>query len=192
MYCQKCGQLIQDDSKFCAVCGAPQGYWSDGGVSSGAAGTQAPPMNAGASAMAQSEANPRAGLVIACLILGIASILVSFIGYTSFGVLALIPLAAGIIGLIFAVIAHKHGNNSGLRTAGFICSIIGIVLSSISLIVGISWAIMIDQTAKQIERAAEEYTNGVFNGVEKGVENAVDEYMNSITDYLNDLEDAFK
>lgn len=56
------------------------------------------------------------------MILGIASLVCWFFGYTVIGSVIL-----GIIGLVYASKAKKAGNQSGTRTAGFACSLIGLI-----------------------------------------------------------------
>lgn len=66
-------------------------------------------------------------LAIVSLVLGILS-MVTCCCYGIFGILF------GIGGIVCAVLANRQGKN-GLATAGFICSIIGIVLSVICMLV---------------------------------------------------------
>jgi hypothetical protein len=68
---------------------------------------------------------PGKGKGTASLVLGILSIVDPFI---VFGV----PL--GIVGIILAIMSKKEGHVSGVRTAGFVCSIVGLVLNAIILI----------------------------------------------------------
>lgn len=56
------------------------------------------------------------------MILGIASLVCCFFGYTAIGSVIL-----GIIGLVYASKAKQAGNQSGTRTAGFACSLIGLI-----------------------------------------------------------------
>ncbi|MCL2396557.1 MAG: DUF4190 domain-containing protein [Defluviitaleaceae bacterium] len=64
-------------------------------------------------------ANPGQGKAIASMVCGICGIVFSYLPF--FG------LGAAIAGLILASMAHKEGNRSGIRTAGLVCSIIGVV-----------------------------------------------------------------
>ena len=73
------------------------------------------------------QQQPAGGLAIASLILGIISIPLAL--FFSIG-----GIICAIIGLVLASMAKKRGNQSGVRTAGFICSIIGLILSIILLI----------------------------------------------------------
>ena len=64
---------------------------------------------------------PGKGAAIASLVLGIVSIAMG----------ALIGLITGIIGLICASSAKKAGFVGGMRTAGFVCSLIGVIGSAL-------------------------------------------------------------
>lgn len=63
---------------------------------------------------------------VASLVLGIISIVISVFGTGSFGWLGLI---LGIIGIVLGVEGKKVPEQAGMAKAGFICSIIGVVLS---------------------------------------------------------------
>ena len=69
---------------------------------------------------------------IASLVLGIVGIVLAWFTW-----LALIGLAASIIGIVMAVGAKKvlPAQNSGMATAGMVCSIIGLVLCAIVFLV---------------------------------------------------------
>lgn len=66
------------------------------------------------------------GAATASLVLGIISIVTWF-----FGMGALVGLITGIIGLICASNAKKAGFVGGMRTAGFVCSLIGVIGSAL-------------------------------------------------------------
>ena len=55
-----------------------------------------------------------------------------------FGVGALVGIILGIIGLVLAGQAKKAGNTEGIRTGGFVCSLIGLIGSGIAVIIAIS------------------------------------------------------
>ena len=63
---------------------------------------------------------------IACLVLGIVSIVFCVFGYG-----ALLGIIAAIIGLVGSRKAKKGGYKGGIQTAGFVCSIIGLVLCAL-------------------------------------------------------------
>lgn len=71
------------------------------------------------------EQNSSNGTAVASLVLGIVSIVFAFI-------LPIIGIICGIIGIVLGV---KLRNESGMAKAGFIMSIIGIILSVIMWIV---------------------------------------------------------
>ena len=66
---------------------------------------------------------------VASLVLGIISIVCSF-----FGAFSWIGIVLGIAGVIFGAIGRKNIYKQGVATAGLVCSIIGLVLSSILFI----------------------------------------------------------
>ncbi len=68
---------------------------------------------------------------IASLVLGIVTIVAGFPG------LIIIGLPTGIVGLILASSAKKKGFIGGIRTAGFVCSLIGLIINAIFLVVGL-------------------------------------------------------
>ncbi len=69
---------------------------------------------------------PGKGAATASLVLGIISIVFWF-----FGMGAIVGLITGVIGLILASSAKKAGFVGGLRTAGFVCSLIGVIGSAL-------------------------------------------------------------
>lgn len=73
------------------------------------------------------------------LVLGIISIVFCWLGFATWVVGSVIALVLGIVGAIMAVKAKKllPPQQSGMATAGLVCSIIGIVLSAIFTICSI-------------------------------------------------------
>ena len=69
---------------------------------------------------------PGKGAAVASLVLGVVSIVTWF-----FGMGALIGLITGVIGLICASNAKKAGFVGGMRTAGFVCSLIVVIGSAL-------------------------------------------------------------
>lgn len=65
---------------------------------------------------------PGKGAATASLVLGIISVVLWFFGYS-----ALVSVILGIVGLILADNAKKAGFNGGIRTAGFVLSLIGLI-----------------------------------------------------------------
>ncbi|MBQ1902441.1 MAG: DUF4190 domain-containing protein [Lachnospiraceae bacterium] len=66
------------------------------------------------------------GLAVASLVLGIVSIVFWF-----FGAGSIVGLISGVIGLVCASSAKKRGTEGGIQTAGFVCSLIGVIGSSL-------------------------------------------------------------
>ena len=65
---------------------------------------------------------PGKGAATASLVLGIVAVVC-----WCFGVSAIVSVVCGVIGLILAANAKKAGFEGGLRTAGFILSLIGLI-----------------------------------------------------------------
>lgn len=87
-----------------------------------------PNMQAYAGVPVQKPVEPGHGTAIASLICGIASLIMSF---ASFGFLG-VPL--GVAGIITACISKNSGNREGIRTGGFVTSIIGLLLSILFIV----------------------------------------------------------
>lgn len=65
---------------------------------------------------------PGKGQAIASLVLGIVSVVFWF-----FGVGSILSLITGIVGLVLASMSKKAGFEGGIRTAGFVLSLIGTI-----------------------------------------------------------------
>ncbi len=76
----------------------------------------------------EGETGKANGMQIASLVLGILSIVLACC--TSY-----IGSVFGIVGLILAILGNKQGKH-GIGTAGFVCSIVGIVIGIIMTIIG--------------------------------------------------------
>ena len=74
----------------------------------------------------QGGTEPGKGAAIASLVCGIVSIV-----FWWFGVTAIVSVILGIVGLVLAANSKKAGFHGGLQTAGFVLSIIGLVLGAI-------------------------------------------------------------
>lgn len=81
--------------------------------------------------------NPEAGkgMAIASLVCGIVGVVFFF-----FGVSSIISLILGILGVVFAGQAKKKGNTTGMRTAGFIISLIALIGGAIIFVCVLSCA----------------------------------------------------
>ena len=76
--------------------------------------------------------NKGKGKAVGSLVCGIIAIVLSFSGFTAIPVLSLI---LGMTGLVLASLSKKDGYNGGMRRAGFILSLIGLIFGAI--IIGI-------------------------------------------------------
>lgn len=76
--------------------------------------------------------NGKNGLAVASLVLGILSIICVFFGYG-----AILGLVFGIIGTILGAKARKE-SQTGLATAGFVCSLVGIILCVLGFVCAIA------------------------------------------------------
>lgn len=78
---------------------------------------------------------PGKGAAIGSLVCGIISIVFWFFGWG-----ALVGLVLGIVGLILASVSKKAGFEGGLRTGGFVCSLIGLIGSAIIFVACVACA----------------------------------------------------
>ena len=62
------------------------------------------------------------GKAVASLVLGIIGAIFWFFGYSS-----ILSIILGIIGIVLSSMAKKEGNNEGIRTAGFVLSLIALI-----------------------------------------------------------------
>lgn len=74
----------------------------------------------------QDGEQPGRGAAIAGMVLGIVSIVFWF-----FGAGAVVGLVTGIVGLICSANSKKLGYVGGMQTAGFVCSLIGLIGSAL-------------------------------------------------------------
>lgn len=72
---------------------------------------------------------PGKGAATASLVLGIIAVVLWFFGYS-----AILSVILGIIGLVCAGNAKKAGYDDGIRTAGFVLSLIGLIGGSVVFI----------------------------------------------------------
>ena len=78
---------------------------------------------------------PGKGAAVASLVLGIIAVVLWFFGYTS-----IVSVILGIVGLVCAGNAKKAGFMGGLRTAGFVLSLIGLIGGGIAFVVCVACA----------------------------------------------------
>lgn len=83
---------------------------------------------------------PGKGLAIASLVLGIITLL--FIFFFPIG-----GLVTGIIGIVCASKAKSAGNSSGMQTAGFVCSLVGLVINAFIFVACVACAGVLGTTA---------------------------------------------
>lgn len=69
------------------------------------------------------------GKAVASLVLGIIGIIFWFFGYSS-----IVSIIMGIIGLVLSSTAKKEGNNEGIRTAGFVLSLIALIGGAVAFV----------------------------------------------------------
>lgn len=72
---------------------------------------------------------PGKGAATASLVLGIVAVICWFFGYSS-----IISVILGVVGLILASNSKKAGFEGGIRTAGFVLSLIGLIGGAIFFI----------------------------------------------------------
>ena len=72
---------------------------------------------------------------VASLVLGIIAVVLWFFGYTS-----IVSVILGIVGLVCAGNAKKAGFMGGLRTAGFVLSLIGLIGGGIAFVACVACA----------------------------------------------------
>lgn len=72
---------------------------------------------------------PGKSAAVASMVCGIVSVALWFFGLTS-----ILSLILGIVGLVLANNAKKAGYNGGLRTAGFVLSLVGTVFGALIFI----------------------------------------------------------
>ena len=147
--CTQCGQNLPDETAFCSNCGGSnfepvadqqqasqqpnqQSYYQPPVQQPGnqQSGYQQPYQQAGAS---YQENNPAKGKATASLVLGIIGLVACWFGWG-----ALLAIALAVVGMILGINARKEipkgQPGHSLATAGMICSIIALGLSTIVFI----------------------------------------------------------
>ena len=116
MICPKCGKECSDEVKFCDNCGTAltsssnqQNYYQPGIIPY--------QYNQYDNTAPINGPVPGKGKATASLVLGILSFF-------------FVPVILGIIGLVLSCQSKKEGCQSGVRTAGFVTSLIGLILGS--------------------------------------------------------------
>ena len=85
--------------------------------------------------MENNHQQPGHGAAVASLVLGIIAVVLWFFGYTS-----IVSVILGIVGLVCAGNAKKAGFMGGLRTAGFVLSLIGLIGGGIAFVACVACA----------------------------------------------------
>lgn len=133
-FCSNCGAEIPEGSAFCPKCGASvkmQAGSTRGG--SGEKTSRRQPVYYDQSEYEDSyrRSSRRStapdneqghGLAIGSLVCGIVGVVCWFFGYGS-----ILSIILGIAGLVLAGNSKKDGNSEGMRTAGFILSLIALI-----------------------------------------------------------------
>ena len=101
---------------------------------------------------------PGKGAAIASLVCGLVAVICWFFGWS-----AIASVVLGIVGLVLAASAKKAGYTGGMRTAGFILSIIGLIVGAIVLLACVACVGGALGTAGAI-------TDGVIEGAVKSLE----------------------
>ena len=79
--------------------------------------------------MNENQNIPGKGAATASMVLGIIAVVLWFFGYS-----AVLSVILGIIGLVLAGNARKAGYEDGIRTAGFVLSLIGLIGGAVALV----------------------------------------------------------
>ena len=78
---------------------------------------------------------PGKGAATASLVLGIIAVVCCFFGYS-----AIISVLLGIVGLVLAGNSKKAGFEGGVRTGGFVLSLIGLIFGGIAFMACVTCA----------------------------------------------------
>lgn len=133
-FCSNCGAEIPEGTKFCPNCGAAVKIQPAAGQPDyqGSTGNQ-PQDNYNrvnsyqpAANNASSSGEEGHGLAIGSLVCGIIGVVCWFFGAGSF-----LSIILGIVGLVLAGNSKKNGNSEGVRTTGFILSLIALIVGVI-------------------------------------------------------------
>lgn len=120
-FCKQCGNELENGAKFCPKCGAAVETSTE--VQSTVSVT--PEVKHPTNEKIKSEEAGH-GLAIGSLVCGIIGVVMWFFGYT-----CIVSVVLGIVGLVLAGNAKKEGNAEGIRTAGFVISLIALIVGII-------------------------------------------------------------
>lgn len=132
-FCSHCGAEIPEDSRFCPKCGASVEKQNEIKNAEDTRDTTAQTPERtddhNLETSPPSASGEGHGAAIGSMVCGIIGVVLCFFGYSS-----IISIILGIIGLVMAGNSKKAGNREGVRTAGFVLSILAIVGGSIVFI----------------------------------------------------------
>lgn len=75
---------------------------------------------------------PGHGAAVASIVCGIVGLVLSIVFiFVSGGVAEIVPIILGVVGLVMASVAKNAGNMEGIRTAGFVLSILALVFGAL-------------------------------------------------------------
>lgn len=94
--------------------------------------------------MSEQGNEPGSGPAAASLVLGIIAVVCWFFGYSS-----IISVILGIVGLALASSAKKAGNTSGVREAGFVLSLLGLIFGAIFFVACVACAGLFGTAARR-------------------------------------------
>ncbi|MGN0361534.1 MAG: zinc-ribbon domain-containing protein [Bilifractor sp.] len=127
-FCKNCGNEFPEGAKFCPKCGAQV----EENPTAGSGSTNQP---TGKQINETQEVGGH-GQALGSFICGIIGVVMWFFGYSCF-----VSVILGIVGIVLAGNAKKSGNTEGMRTAGFVLSIIALiggVIIAIYLIIAVA------------------------------------------------------
>ncbi len=120
-YCRKCGNELQDGVRFCPKCGAST-------EENQAEGQNTSPHNASVKPAYQDRkpAKDGHGQALGSLLCGIIGLVLCFFGYS-----CIVSVILGIVGIVLSGNARKNGNEEAIRTAGFVLSLLALILGAV-------------------------------------------------------------
>lgn len=123
MFCNNCGSQIEEGTAFCPNCGAAANSAPAAEPVVETPVYQAPVANT-------TVPDTSNGMATAALTCGIFSLVVCVFGSIMFGVWgAAVALVLGIVAVVLGVNAKKSSVNDSKASAGFVCGLIGLILS---------------------------------------------------------------
>lgn len=123
MFCNNCGSQVEEGTAFCPNCGAATNPAPAADPVAKTPVYKTPVANTAVSGTSN-------GMATAALVCGIFSLVIGVIGSIMFGVWgAAVALVLGIVAVVLGVNAKKSTNNDSKASAGFICGLIGLIVS---------------------------------------------------------------